>query len=172
MTAPHHYLIVGLDLTNPAIVEDLVADWLRVSEVLVAYTADNVTPETVHTAVASIERRCPVPLRLVEVARIPRDPVGAVDAAQLLSDTRPDKSRRTVAPPANDIERRIALIWSDTLDRPEIGRDESFFELGGNSLRAARLLAQIDRELAVRITTQELYENPTVAGMAVRVGQK
>jgi acyl carrier protein len=68
--------------------------------------------------------------------------------------------------PATDLERRVALIWSEALGRPEIARDVSFFDLGGNSLRATRLLAMAEAETTVRMTAQELYENPTVAGMA------
>jgi acyl-CoA synthetase (AMP-forming)/AMP-acid ligase II/NADP-dependent 3-hydroxy acid dehydrogenase YdfG len=173
VTMPHHYLIAGLDLTNPAIVDELVAERLQVSELLVAYTANGESrraePADVYAAVAARVRDCPVPLRLVEVPRIRRDAGGNVDTAQVLHDAAPGRPRRRFTAPATDLERQIALIWSDALGRPEIGRDDSFFELGGNSLRAARLLALVDRTLAVRLTTQLLYENPTVAGMAAAI---
>jgi acyl carrier protein len=167
---PYHYLLVGLDLTNPAIVDELVAERLQVNELLVAYTTDGAEPVAVRAAVASSVRNCPVPVRLVEVSHILRDADGSVDPAQLLLDA-VDRPRRTFTAPATDLERQIALIWSDALKRPEIGREDSFFELGGNSLRATRLLALVDNTLAVRITTQELYEHPTVAGMAAAIAQ-
>jgi acyl carrier protein len=167
VATPHHYLIAGLDLANPAIVEELVPDRLRVNEIIVAYTGSN--PTAVRAAVTPTTQRSPVPVRLVQVPRIPRDTTGTVDTARLLRDTAPDRPKRIFTAPADDLERQIALIWSDTLNRPEIGREDSFFELGGNSLRATRLLALIDNELSIRITTQQLYQNPTVAGMAATI---
>jgi acyl-CoA synthetase (AMP-forming)/AMP-acid ligase II/NADP-dependent 3-hydroxy acid dehydrogenase YdfG/acyl carrier protein len=167
---PYHHLIVGLDLANPAIVDELMPERLRVSEVVVAYTADDVDPADVRAAVAPKTRDCPVPVRLVEVADIPRDADGYVDTAEILREgLLAGKPKRAFSAPETELERQIALIWHDALNRPEIGRDDSFFELGGNSLRATRLLALVGHKLAVRITTQELYENPTVAGMAAAI---
>ncbi|WP_030685862.1 SDR family NAD(P)-dependent oxidoreductase [Streptomyces sp. NRRL B-1347] len=166
IVTPHHYLIVGLDLAHPAIVDELVPEQLRIGELLVAYTADGVEAEAVHAAVAPSVRDCPVPVRLVRVDRVPRDAAGAVDVAQLLADTAADRPKRTFTAPANDLERQIAGLWSDALNHPEVGRDDSFFDLGGNSIRATRLLALVDETFAVRVPTQELYERPTVEAMA------
>ncbi|QKW35615.1 SDR family NAD(P)-dependent oxidoreductase [Actinomadura sp. NAK00032] len=165
LAAPHHYLLLGLDLANPGIVEELAPDAVRAGELLVAYTGEAAADE-VRAAVAPHAAACPVPVRVVAVPRVPRDADGRVDAAVLLLDAAPGRARRVSAPPGTDLERRIAALWSAALDRPAVGRDDSFFELGGNSLRATRLLALLDERLAVRLTTQELYENPTVAGVA------
>ncbi|RFS84180.1 SDR family NAD(P)-dependent oxidoreductase [Actinomadura spongiicola] len=169
LSSPHHHLLLGLDLSHPEIVEESAPDGLSAGEVVVAYTADGVRPETVRTALDPHVRGCPLPVRLVELPRIPRDAGGAVDAARLLLDAAPHGGRRTLAAPVTDLERRLVRIWSDALDRPKVGRDDSFFELGGDSLRAARLLALVDDRVAVRVTTQELYESPTVAGMAAAI---
>ncbi|MFI6093679.1 SDR family NAD(P)-dependent oxidoreductase [Streptomyces sp. NPDC051218] len=165
---PYHYLLIGLDLDNPAILSELATDELSAREVLVAYTADGIEPEAVHTALEPVLREFPVPVRMVEVTRIPVDAGGAVDTTQLLLDAAPKRpgSRRAYEAPATDLERRIAEIWGDVLTQDSVGRDDSFFDLGGNSLRATRLLARIDEELGVRLTANELYERPTVAGMA------
>lgn len=169
LAMPHHSLIVGLDLTNPAMVEELMPDQLRVSEVVLAYAGDGVDQAALREAIAASVRDCPVPVRLVETPLIPRDATGAADVAQLLLEAVPGKVKRAVEAPATDLERQLAAIWSEALNRPVLGRDESFFELGGNSLRATRLLAMVDQDLGVRVTTQELFENPTVAGMAESV---
>ncbi|MFI8930076.1 SDR family NAD(P)-dependent oxidoreductase [Streptomyces sp. NPDC053474] len=169
IVTPHHYLIVGLDLGNPAIVDELVPEQLRIGELLVAYTADGVDAEAVHAAVAPSVQDCPVPVRLVRVDRVPRDAAGAVDVARLLADTAADRPKRHFTAPETDLERQLAALWSDALNQPEVGRDDSFFDLGGNSIRATRLLALVDEEFAVRVPTQELYEHPTVEGMAAFV---
>jgi len=105
------------------------------------------------------------------VPRIPRDAFGTVDTAQLLRDTAPRRPGRRHSPPETELEKRLAHVWAEALGRAQVGRDESFFELGGNSLRATRLLALTDRKIGVRVSTQELYENPTVAGMALTIGR-
>ncbi|MER5931171.1 SDR family NAD(P)-dependent oxidoreductase [Streptomyces sp. NPDC002054] len=169
MAGDQHYLVVGLDLKNPAIVEELVPQKLRVSEIVIAFISDAPEQASVRAAIAENVGSLAVPVRIVAVPRIPRDAYGAVDTAQLLHDVAPDKPSRKYTEPATELERNLALIWSDALGRPEVGRDDSFFELGGNSLRATRLLALVDNKLGFRVSTQELYELPTVAGMAATI---
>ncbi|MFE2179016.1 SDR family NAD(P)-dependent oxidoreductase [Streptomyces sp. NPDC059455] len=169
LASPHHYLLLGLDLTHPEIIEELAPEELRASELLIAYTGADARPEAVRDATEAYARTCPVPVRLVEVARIPRDVDGAVDVPRLLIDAAPRRAGRTFTAPVTDLERSLVRVWSDALDRPRVGRDDSFFELGGDSLRAARLLALVDDRIAIRVTTQEFYEKPTVAGMAATI---
>lgn len=167
---PYHYVIIGLDLSNPLILSEMDSDELQAHEILVAYTTEDTDAATVHKALEPLLRSVSVPVRFLAVPRIPTDVHGAVDTAQLLLDAAPKRpSRKESTPPATDLERRIAVIWSDVLNRPSIGRDDSFFELGGNSLRATRLLAMVGDELEVRLTTHELYQNPTVAGLAAAI---
>jgi len=168
---PDHYVLLGLDLTNRWIVDEVAVDRVEVSEVVVAYAAPDVEPEALDAAVAAAARSCPAPVRLVRVPRIPRGHAGEVDGARLLLDCAADRPVRAFAEPVGDLEQRLARCWAATLDRPRIGRDESFFELGGNSLTAVRLLALVDRELGVAVTSQALYEDATVAGMAVAVAR-
>lgn len=169
LTTPHPYLVAGLDLGNAAIVEELVPQQLRTSEVVLAYVADAADHQALRALVAESARTCPVPVRVTEVPRIPTDAYGAVDTAQLLADTTAHRTRRPSDPPQSDLEHRLALIWADALHRPQVGRSDSFFELGGNSLRAARLLALTDQKLGTKVTTQQLYENPTIAALAAAI---
>lgn len=171
LALPDPYLVIGLDADNPHIVEEFAAQRLRVSEVLVAYVSEGGAGDEVRTVVTACATDYPVPVRIAEVPRIPRDAFGTVDTAQLLRDTAPRRPGRRYSPPETELENRLAHVWAEALGRAQVGRDESFFELGGNSLRATRLLALTDRKLGVRVSTQELYENPTVAGMAVTIGR-
>ncbi|WP_328838901.1 SDR family NAD(P)-dependent oxidoreductase [Streptomyces europaeiscabiei] len=169
---PYPYQLIGLDARNPVIVGELAPDELSVREVLVAYTSDGADPAAVHAALAPALAELPFPVRLMEVTRIPRDVGGAIDTTQLLLDMAPRRAslgRRGHTAPEGELEQRIAAIWSDVLGQKTVGRDESFFDLGGNSLRATRLLARVGSELSVRLSTHELYDSPTVEGMAARV---
>ncbi|GAA3236481.1 SDR family NAD(P)-dependent oxidoreductase [Actinocorallia longicatena] len=172
LARPGPYTLLGLDVQNPAIVAELVPDRLLVAEVLVAYTGAGADAERIRAAVASRTGASPVPVRVAAVPNIPRDARGETDVARLLLEAAPRRTGRTAGEPATELELRIARIWSEALDRPEVGRDESFFELGGNSIRAFRLIALVNDELGTKVGPRELYENPTVAGMATAINEQ
>jgi amino acid adenylation domain-containing protein len=74
--------------------------------------------------------------------------------------------RRNGEPPRGAVEQALADLWADVLDVREIGRDEDFFALGGQSLQAMRLAARIEAEFEVALPTVALFETPTIAGIA------
>ncbi|MFI7108507.1 SDR family NAD(P)-dependent oxidoreductase [Nonomuraea sp. NPDC050227] len=71
--------------------------------------------------------------------------------------------------PRNDAEATIARLWGEVLGGDHIGVDDDFFELGGNSLIAVQLIALIRKELGVRLPMRNLFEEPTVAGVAALI---
>ena len=68
--------------------------------------------------------------------------------------------------PANEMEKTIAEIWQDILGLEKVGRNDTFNELGGNSLLAIQTIANIVDVLEVELSAQVFYDNPTVAGLA------
>jgi acyl carrier protein len=71
--------------------------------------------------------------------------------------------------PDNEMEKTIAKIWQDILGLDKIGRDDTFIELGGNSLLAIQTIANIVDVLEVELSAQVFYDNPTVKGLAEAV---
>ncbi len=59
--------------------------------------------------------------------------------------------------PQNDTEEKLAAIWEDILGRKPIGRNDRFFDLGGNSLKATRLATNIHRVFEVKLGLRELF---------------
>lgn len=57
-------------------------------------------------------------------------------------------------------------VWSQALGHEEFTDDESFFTVGGHSLLAARVVARINRGAPARITVRDLFNHPTVGGLA------
>jgi amino acid adenylation domain-containing protein len=65
--------------------------------------------------------------------------------------------------PRNVLEEKLVKIWQEVLQRDTIGVKDDFFALGGHSLKAVRLSAEYQKELAVKITLKDLFANTTIA---------
>lgn len=75
--------------------------------------------------------------------------------------------RAAYVKPATDLEIRIAGLWRDTLNIDEIGTQDDYFDLGGDSLMATNLFLEIEQSFGLRLATSEILEHPTVAKLAV-----
>jgi NAD(P)-dependent dehydrogenase (short-subunit alcohol dehydrogenase family)/acyl carrier protein len=168
LSGPCHHLLIGLDPENPRMLAEFAPEDLAEAEVVLAYTSDRPVPaEDVAAAVRDAALSCPAPLRICRLPALPLDGSGKIDASQVLADAAVRDGRPgRFAEPATAWERQLAQIWADVLNRPRVGRDDSFFELGGNSLRAVQLVARISSKLGVEVAMKHLYENPTVKDLA------
>lgn len=72
-------------------------------------------------------------------------------------------------PPRPGLETALAQLWASVLGVEEIGADQDFFTLGGNSLVAIQLIAQIRKAEGVRLPIRVLFEAPTLAQLAARI---
>ncbi len=75
------------------------------------------------------------------------------------------------ATPAADTEHKLLQLWKEVLGIDAIGVEDDFFALGGTSLMAARLFAEISRRFAVRMPLSAIVEAPTVRALARQLGQ-
>jgi FkbH-like protein len=69
-------------------------------------------------------------------------------------------------PPANPQEGQLAALWAEVLELDRVGRQDHFFELGGNSLRAALLVGRLHDVFHVSLPIQSIFDTPTVAEMS------
>ncbi len=90
----------------------------------------------------------------------------AADTTQ--SFDRPDLDTDYAAP-RSDLERALAAQFETLLGVSQVGIDDSFFDLGGHSLIAVRLFAQIKRDFGADFPISVLFEAPTVAALAERI---
>jgi len=104
----------------------------------------------------------PFPLASRFAAR-PGAPAAAAPPAEL--HARPGISSR-YAPPRGALEAAVARIFEELLGVRPVGIYDSFFELGGSSLAAARALARLREEMGFTPPLSELFGAPTVAGLA------
>lgn len=116
---------------------------------LVAYfTAPaGLAPADLHAHLARVLPASSVPARLEPLAALPLTANGKVDKKALVARAAVPEATAAAGPrPLTGTEARIAAAWARALDRPvdSIGRDDSFFDLGGSSLAALRMVVSLD----------------------------
>jgi amino acid adenylation domain-containing protein len=104
-----------------------------------------------------------VPAYLVQIEQIPLTGNGKVDAAQLpsLEDLALENTEMYVEA-SNETESALVKIWQQVLERNQIGIRDNFFDLGGNSLKAIRILSRIREDFKVNFKIDELFNNLTI----------
>ena len=111
-----------------------------------------------------------LPSDFVMLNEIPLTPNGKVDRGALPAweRRRPELAHRYAAP-RTPIEKIMARIWCEVLGLKRVGINDNFFDLGGHSLLATTVASRIHDSLQVDLPLRALFENPTVAELAVLV---
>ncbi len=104
-----------------------------------------------------------VPSAFTVLDRLPLTAGGRVDRAALAQPVPDDETYRA---PRNETERVLAKAFAEVLERDRVGIDEDFFDLGGNSLRAIRLVGLIRAELNQEVSIRRLFAARTVLGLS------
>ena len=108
-----------------------------------------------------------MPSEFLPLAAMPVTATGKTDRRAL--ETRAGEratAARVSREPADELERMLRDAWVRILGRQDVGVDQSFFDLGGNSLDAMRLFAHIERVTGRSMLLSTLFEAPTAAGLA------
>lgn len=109
-----------------------------------------------------------VPARIVPVQDLPLTAQGKVDRKAL--SRRVEVTAEAGDRPASDLEAQVAGIWQAVLGRDRIGVNESFFEAGGDSLRAVEVMRRLQDLLGRPLRVVALFEHPTVRRLALHLG--
>ncbi|GAB1818976.1 amino acid adenylation domain-containing protein [Herbidospora sp. RD11066] len=107
-----------------------------------------------------------VPALVVTLAALPVSPNGKVDRAAL---PRPASERPALdgyAPPRGHVQRALAELWTTLLGLDRIGAHDHFFDVGGHSLLASRLLARVRKTFSCEVPLADFLATPTVAALA------
>lgn len=134
---------------------------------LVAYVSRTqpINPDSLHDFLAERLPRYMIPSVIVQLEAFPTTATGKIDRARL---PLPEQAAARVitTQPRNPVEQEIAAFVRDLLDLDAVSMEDDFFALGGTSLMAARLMAEIERRFSVLLPLAELFRSPTIAHLA------
>jgi hypothetical protein len=108
-----------------------------------------------------------VPRNLIVLRQLPQTPNGKIDRQALSAlPAAPDRSGSVDRAPRTALEQVVVGIWSEVLDLERVGIDDNFFEIGGHSLLAARLISRVRDRLKLEVPLQSVFRLPTPAQFA------
>ena len=141
---------------------------------LVAYIiGDPENPPVFKELEEFLEKKLPgymVPKEYLLLEALPLNVNGKVDRKALpKSDRREEELQAGYVAPRTPLEKRLAALWAEVLERDQVGLYDDFFAIGGDSLIATRLVLKIRESLKVDLSLPKLFDAPTVAQLAERI---
>jgi thioesterase domain-containing protein/acyl carrier protein len=112
-----------------------------------------------------------VPSVFVKLAALPLTPNGKVDRSALPSSGASSQvAAEEYVAPRTPLEEQLATVWARVLGVVRVGVEDDFFDLGGHSILAVRLLAEVNRVLGVEVPVAAFFQGAsTVAGLATAI---
>ncbi|AKJ30063.1 non-ribosomal peptide synthetase [Caldimonas brevitalea] len=110
-----------------------------------------------------------VPAVFVVLERLPLTPNGKVDRRALPPPDAGLLQARQYQAPQGEHETTMVSIWQELLGFERVGRHDNFFDLGGHSLVATRLVTRIREVFAVELALLDVFNHATVAALTARV---
>ncbi|WP_142245686.1 non-ribosomal peptide synthetase, partial [Mycobacterium sp. IS-836] len=159
--------LAGLDGVEQAVViarEDRPGD-----KRLVGYVTGAVDPDDLRSRLAERLPSYMIPAAVVALGSLPLTVNGKLDKRALPAPEYTDVDRYRA--PSGPTEEILAGIYARVLGLERVGVDESFFDLGGDSLSAMRVIAAINTALDAGLAVRTLFDAPTVAQLAPRIGE-
>ncbi|MEV1119913.1 non-ribosomal peptide synthase/polyketide synthase [Actinosynnema sp. NPDC049800] len=117
-----------------------------------------------------VERSLPdymVPTAYVALERLPLNANGKLDRAALPAPEREASAAGGFVAPRTGAERLVADVWADVLGLAEVGAEDNFFTLGGDSISSIRVVSRLRSSFDV--SPRDLFDHPTVAALAARL---
>ncbi len=110
-----------------------------------------------------------IPLEPAKERGLPATPADRATGATVQVLLPPEADRVSYVAPRDPVEARLAQLWEQVLGVQGISVDADFFDVGGHSLLAARLLAQVGKVFRKNLSLASLLQSPTIEAMAARL---
>ncbi|MCP4150732.1 MAG: hypothetical protein GY757_23505, partial [bacterium] len=108
-----------------------------------------------------------IPAHFVQLPKFPLNSSGKVDRKALPEPELRQNDNYTA--PRDDVEKKLAEIWSQILSIQTIGIEDNFFHMGGHSLKGTQLLTRVHKEFDTQIPLEILFETPTILQLATKI---
>nr|BBX78284.1 hypothetical protein MFLOJ_20710 [Mycobacterium florentinum] len=157
--------LAGVDQAVVIVREDRPGDKRLVGYIIEA-AAGAVDIAGARTALAKRLPAYMLPAAIVVVDALPLTVNGKLDTRALPAPRYRESEYRA---PSNAVEESLADIYAQTLGLERVGVDDSFFDLGGDSISAMRLIAAINKALDTHLTVRILFDGPSVSALSQQV---
>mgnify|MGYP000869562630 CR=1 FL=1 len=141
---------------------------------LVAYVTPD-APETLD--VQDMRRRLQdalpeyiIPSSFVVLNALPRSANGKIDRRALPVPDLAGQAERTYTPPVTPAEAALTKIWEEVLGLPQVGTQENFFELGGDSIVSLQVIARA-KQAGLLLSPRQMFQHQTVSELAAVAGR-
>ncbi|HEY0640461.1 MAG TPA: amino acid adenylation domain-containing protein [Pseudonocardiaceae bacterium] len=138
----------------------------RLVAYVVAREGHEPSPAELRTLVAGSLPDHMIPSAFVVLDAFPLSPNGKLDRGALPAVPAATAAPAGRTPPRTDRERDLALIWCDVLGLDEVGVEDDFFRLGGDSILGVMVLSRIRAAFGAELSPRAIFDAPTVAGLA------
>jgi oxalate---CoA ligase len=168
--------IENLLLTHPAIAQAVVfavphpSLGEEVGAAIVLREGQQLNAEALRGFILSQLSLPKLPRHIVFTTTLPKGPTGKlrrIGMAETLGLGM--ASRPPCVAPRSSLEQQLANIWRSTLAVPDLGIDDDFFDLGGNSIAALQISSEILKTFDVDVPISQFLDRPTIAGLALAI---
>jgi NAD(P)-dependent dehydrogenase (short-subunit alcohol dehydrogenase family)/acyl carrier protein len=163
---PASQTLIGLDSAAPQIRSHLLDECKLLTPVVGYYTSNEGPAKSIKLA-DKLGREC-VP-EFKRVAAMPHTSSGEVDRDALRAAVGKSEVLVSYVPPKTAVEKKVAEIWREVLGVPRVSMTDRFFELGGDSLVAMRLVNRLRESFQIELSLRSLFEMPTAGEIATKV---
>jgi amino acid adenylation domain-containing protein len=157
---------VTFPITHPSLGEDVVA-------AVVLKKTRTVTQQELQSFVAKHLADFKIPRRIIFLSDIPKGPTGKIQRLKLAAQLKlsAEKAPKSNFPKPGTMKRSAWIstlmeIWKAVMGLTEIDPDDNFFQMGGDSIQAAQILARVKNTFGVELSYVIFLNAPTVDGMA------
>jgi amino acid adenylation domain-containing protein len=109
-----------------------------------------------------------VPRQLVFIPEIPRTPSGKIDLLRMPQPTQEAERKRPFVSPQSPLEKKLAGIWCEILQLPQVSVEDKFFELGGDSIMTIQVIARARQE-GFDLSPRQILTEQTIKRLAAIV---
>jgi len=113
-----------------------------------------------------------IPAYFICLKEMPLNQNGKLDKLNLPEPTEKDLDKKKYISPKTETEQQIAEIWKKVLNIKKIGVNDNFLDLGGNSLKAVQVLAEISNKFNIDLLLKDLFKYNTPRKLAVIINDQ